>query len=87
MDVRAAVAHIHKVMMADRHLPSKMVQNRDLAIPCSQTGDSIYLTLSVVSELAGEDVVRGNDSFESRLDYLLRPGGDELACPPRSSFP
>src|SRR5271154_2152385 len=78
-EIGAAVAHVDDVVVADAEGRADFLEDGDFAPAGGGADDGLDLASGVVVlETRAEDVLRGNDAFEGRLDNLLRGGGDNV---------
>src|ERR1700731_1734282 len=84
MNVRAAVANIDDAIRTDLQIGLQTVQGRYLAIPGSHVLDGRNLTRRVIAELRPENVIRGNNVLERRLNNLHRTRENHVELEPMS---
>src|SRR5579864_8717004 len=84
MNVRAAVANIDDAIPTDLQIGLQTVQGRYLAIPGSHVLDGRNLTRRVIAELRPENVIRGNNVLERRLNHFHRSRGNHVELEPMS---
>src|ERR1700693_2473575 len=73
MYVGASVAHVNNAVMADGKLGAKLLQNGHFAVASGNAFDGLNLAGGwVITETRSVNVIRGDNSFERRLDNFLR---------------
>src|SRR5437588_8190615 len=74
--IRAAVAHVNNLVVADAEARAQFLKHGDFAPACGSANDGGDFSRFVVAEARAENMIRRNDAFERRLNNLLRCRGD-----------
>ena len=78
MQVGVPVTYVDDIARSNLQLGLQAVERRYLAIARGSAHEGVNFSVSLIAELGAEDVIAGNNSFQGRLDYLDRRGGDNV---------
>ena len=79
VNIRASVANIDQAVVANPHLRPELIENHNLSVSRREPDERVDFTrLGVIPETCSMNVIRGNDSFERRLNHLFGSRRDNV---------